>query len=191
MRTEQPPFEAALAALGALLAERGLRYELYAVGGGALQLLGLIARPTKDIDVVGVLERDRIVSARPLPAPLLGAITDVARLLDIPETWMNAGPATSLDFGLPEGALERSIRREWSGLALRLAARTDQICFKLYAAVDQGLASKHYADLIDLSASTDELLAAARWARTHDPSEGFLDQLMHALRQLGVPDAKV
>jgi uncharacterized nucleotidyltransferase DUF6036 len=49
-------FDPPLAALGQLLAERGLRYELLAIGGGALQLLGLITRPTRDIDVVALVE---------------------------------------------------------------------------------------------------------------------------------------
>jgi hypothetical protein len=43
-------FEGPLTTLGQLLTERGLRYELLAIGGGALHLLGLIARPTRDID---------------------------------------------------------------------------------------------------------------------------------------------
>ncbi len=94
MTVDQPPFDRALESLGALLAERGLRYELYAVGGGALQLLGLSVRPTKDIDVAAVVERGMIVPA-------------------------------------------------------------------------------------------------ARWARTHDPSDGFWSQLVLALRDLGVPDAQV
>jgi len=191
MSDEQPPFDRALGTLGALLAERGLSYELYAVGGGALQLLGLIVRPTKDIDVVGLVDGDVVVPTRPLPPPLRAAITDVAKLLDISEGWMNAGPASLLDLGLPKGALRRSLRREWAGLALRLAAREDQICFKLYAAVDQGPDSKHFEDLVNLGPSNDELLVAARWARSHDPSEGFRDQLLHALRDLGVPDAQV
>lgn len=191
MPDQQPPFDRALGTLGALLAERGLRYELYVVGGGALQLLGLIVRSTKDIDVVGLVERDVVMPARPLPPPLRAAITDVATLLDISESWMNPGPASPLDLGLPEGALQRSIRREWAGLALRLAAREDQICFKLYAAVDQGPDSKHFEDLIMLGPSGDELLVAAKWARTHDPSAGFRDQLVRALRDLGAADAEV
>ena len=60
-----------------------------------------------------------------------------------------------------------------------------------YAAVDQGPDSKHFEDLVNLGPSNDELLVAARWARSHDPSEGFRDQLLHALRDLGVPDAQV
>jgi len=43
-----------------------------------------------------------------------------------------------------------------------------------------------FADLKALRPSTDELLTAARWARTHDPSGGFLGELQSALTTLGV-----
>jgi hypothetical protein len=41
-----------LAVLGESLAERGLAFEMVAVGGGSLLLLGLISRPTADLDIV-------------------------------------------------------------------------------------------------------------------------------------------
>ncbi|HEV8534780.1 MAG TPA: hypothetical protein VGR87_03545 [Candidatus Limnocylindria bacterium] len=50
--------EEPLAALGQLLAERGQRYELLAIGGGALQMLGLIDRPTREIDVIALVDDD-------------------------------------------------------------------------------------------------------------------------------------
>jgi hypothetical protein len=31
-------------------------------------------------------------------------------------------------------------------------------------------------------------MTAARWARTHDPSEAFLDQLEQALEMFGITD---
>jgi hypothetical protein len=34
----------------------------------------------------------------------------------------------------------------------------------------------------------EELLAAARWARTHDPSEAFGQELRAALRSFGIED---
>lgn len=37
--------------------------------------------------------------------------------------------------------------------------------------------------------SHDELLSAAHWTRTNDPSAGFESLLVDALRQLGVEDA--
>jgi hypothetical protein len=79
--------------------------------------------------------------------------------------------------------------RRFGALTLRVAGRTDQIHFKLYAAVDQGLESKHAADLRVLEPTRDELLAAARWSRTHDPSEGYKLGLVHVLTAFGVEDA--
>lgn len=184
-------FERPLETLGRLLVERGLRYELFAVGGGALLLLGLITRPTKDIDVVGVVEGGEVIASRSLPQPLEAAVRDVARLLGLRHDWLNSGPAALVELGLPERALARASVREWGGLRLHLASRVDQIYFKLYATVDQGPASRHFADLRRLSPTPAELLDAARWARTHDPSEGFRRELVGALRDLGVEDAHV
>jgi len=181
-------FEAPLAALGQLLEERGLRYELYAVGGGALQLLGLITRPTRDIDIAGTVEGQLILPIRALPSPLVRAIEDTARVFRISPQWVNAGPRSLLDLGLPQGAIGRAHRRQWAGLVLNLAARRDQIFFKLYAAADQGPRSKHYEDLRRLRPTREELRAAAAWARTHDPSEGFETELRAAVRDLGVAD---
>lgn len=59
--------------------------------------------------------------------------------------------------------------------------------FKLYAMVDQG-AGKHEADLRALEPAAEELVAAGRWAQTHDPSEGFRAQLRAALSCVGVED---
>lgn len=66
----------------------------------------------------------------------------------------------------------------------------DQIHFKLYATVDQG-AGKHEADLRALVPTPDELLAAARWTRTHDPSEGYRSVLERVLSAFGVEDASL
>lgn len=177
--------------LGQLLRERGLRYELLAIGGGALQLLGLIARPTRDIDVVALVDDGSLVSVAALPGPLQRAVEDTAKVLQLPSEWFNPGPRSLMDLGLPNGVLERAHRREWGGLVLHLADRSDQIFFKLYAAVDQGPRSKHLEDLRRLEPTADELRAAAAWAQTHDPSEGFADELRRALRDLGVVDGIV
>lgn len=69
---------------------------------------------------------------------------------------------------------------------LRWRLTVDLICFKLYALVDQGPRSKHMPDLLAMNPTPAELIEAARWARTHDPSEGFLSELRGALAHLGV-----
>ena len=79
--------------------------------------------------------------------------------------------------------------RQFGGLEVHLPAREDMICFKLYAAVDQGERSKHYRDLLTMSPQSVELINAARWTRTHDPSPGFLGELRRILGLLGVESA--
>jgi len=57
-----------------------------------------------------------------------------------------------------------------------------------YATVDQG-PGKHESDLRALAPTPEELLAAARWTRTHDPSEGYRTVLEQVLAAFGVEDA--
>lgn len=176
----------ALDALGELLGSRGLSYEVVAVGGSALVLLGFIHRATRDLDLVAFVEAGRLVRVDRIPAPLAESVADVARVLGLRSDWLNSGPASLQDLGLPDGFAQRLETRHYGGLTLHLASRLDHIALKLYAAVDQGPDSKHAADLVALAPSPHELLGAARWARTHDPSEGFRTELMRALRHFGV-----
>ena len=100
----------------------------------------------------------------------------------------NTGPADLLDFGLPEGFIDRLETHSYGDyLAVYFASRFDQIHFKFYAAVDQG-PGKHSEDLEALAPTREELLRAARWARTHDPSPGFERELRRALAHFGVDD---
>jgi len=179
----------ALRTLGETLDARGLTYEVVVIGGSSLMLLGSISRPTKDLDAVALVQDDRYVPAEPLPEPLAEAIADVGRALGLGARWLDARPTDLLRLGLPEGFRDRVETRPYGGLTLHVAGRFDQVCFKLYAAADQGMRSKHAADLMALRPSHDELLAAARWSRTHGPSEGYRQQLMAILAALGVEDA--
>lgn len=175
-------------ALGEQLAVRGERVELVIIGGSALLALGLTSRATRDVDIVALLADRALAKPHPLPEALIEARERVARDFGLPEDWLNAAPADLLDFGLPDGFVDRLERRDYGeALTVHLASRFDQIHFKLYAMVDQG-AGKHEADLRALDPTRDELLAAARWTRTHDPSDGFREQLVAALAYLGVDD---
>lgn len=183
-----PELRAALGALGQILTARGLRYELVVVGGAGLALLGFIDRPTRDVDVVAAREGGRFVPVAALPPPLAEAVRDVARISGLSERWLNVGPASLMDFGLPAGYQARLSEVAFGGLVVHVLSRIDQIALKLYAAVDQGPRSKHVNDLEALSPSASELVAAARWAQTHDPSPGFERDLRAALRALGATD---
>jgi hypothetical protein len=180
--------DALFIALGEQLAAVGERYELVVIGGSGLLALGLIERSTRDVDLVALRSGDGLDSAEPLPESLRLATARVARDFSLPSEWLNAGPTSLLDLGLPEGFLERLERRDYGeGLTVYLASRYDQIHFKLYALVDQG-PGKHEDDLGALQPSEEELRAAARWARTHDPSEAFAGILGQVLSHLGVED---
>jgi len=182
--------ETALRALGELLEARGLHTRSVVIGGGNLILRGLVTRPTtKDLDLLGEWTADAIKPMRPMPEPLRIAVVDVARAYGLASDWVNLGPESLLDLGLPDGLLGRLERRDYGGLVAWLADRFDMVCFKLYAAVDQGPRSRHLQDLRELRPDHDELLAAARWTVTHDPSPGYESLLADTLRQFGVEDA--
>ena len=177
--------EEALETLGEVLADQGHRAELAVIGGGSLLLSQLLERPTKDLDVVALVIAGQYRRAQPFPDFLALAVRDVAEATGLAPDWLNPGPTSLLDFGLPLGFEQRAILRQFGALTLHLASRKDQICFKLYATVDQGPHSKHAADLKKLAPSTDELRWAGDWCQTQDPSEGFAQQLGLALPLFG------
>lgn len=174
----------ALDALGQVLAQRNQSHEVVAIGGGSLLLLGLIQRPTRDIDLVALVEAGRYLSAEPIPASLKQAVAEVGRAYGLASDWMNAGPTELLCLGLPEGFQDRIVTHTYGGLTVHIASRFDQICFKLYASVDQGPQSKHFADLKRLVPTGQELARARSWCVTHDTSSAFGDQLEQALAAL-------
>lgn len=78
MWLEEDTIEQALKRLGMVLEQRGAGYEIVVVGGSALLLLGIIQRPTKDLDVLALVSNGVYVTARPLPTELEQAAHDVA-----------------------------------------------------------------------------------------------------------------
>jgi hypothetical protein len=161
-----------LGALADQLQSLADRQEIVVIGGSALTALGLVMRATRDVDLVAIAADGELRSAEPLPESLRVARDRVARDFDLDDNWLNSGPTDLLIWGLPEGFL----------------TRLDQIHFKLYAMVDQA-GGRHEADLRALYPSAEELIAAAHWSTTHDPSPGYRMVLLEALSALGVEDA--
>ncbi len=170
----------------------GSRVSLVIIGGTALAVLGRFVRQaTKDVDVLGeAIDREGWVEIRKIsrfPSFLERAIRKVARDFGLPENWMNLGPASQLDLGLPQGFQHRLIRKEYgSHLALYFAGREDLIHFKLFAAVDRD--DYHVQDLFALEPTKEELLRAGRWLLSQDVSPAFRAMLKDFLREHGYGD---
>lgn len=96
-----------LAALGEQLAAAGRPYELVVVGGSALLALGMIDRATRDVDLLALRTGDELRRPDPLPTGLVTAAERVGRDFGLPRDWLNAGPASMLDLGMPAGFVGR------------------------------------------------------------------------------------
>lgn len=171
--------ENALRRVGELLAVEGHSYAIVILGGAALNLLGIIERPTTDVDILAFAHPEfapRQISEpqEPMPEPLRLAALAVARDMGLEERWLNVGPSLQWRAGLPPGLAERVRWRRYDALNVGLVDRYDLIFFKLFAAADSpGPQSVHYRDLLALAPAAAELETAAEWVRTQDASPEF------------------
>lgn len=184
-------FDEALRLLNGRLALAGApRFNLVVCGGTALIATNLIPRTTKDVDIVALMDDGgALLDPEPLPQSLVNAAGIVAVDLGLPEDWLNNGPSSGdgglFRLGLPVDFVKRLAWKIFGeNLSVGFIGRIDQIYFKLYAAVDQR-GGYHADDLQLLTPTDEELLQAARWARTHDPSEGYLQSLEWFLGEFG------
>lgn len=192
--------EEALRRVGELLAYDEHSYSIVILGGAALNLLGIIERPTTDVDIVA-FARDEDAKYRvlheppePLPAPLRDAIRNVARDLGLDPSWLNTGPALHWRAGLPSGLADRVQWRRYDSLHVGIVGRYDLIFFKFFASADaHSPRSVHYRDLLALRPAVDELTSAAEWVRTQDAAPEFAailaEVVRHVRHDLGFDDA--
>ncbi|MBE0418353.1 MAG: hypothetical protein IBX63_11365, partial [Coriobacteriia bacterium] len=149
--------EDALKAVATQLEIRGQgHFELVVIGGAALIVLGLLDRPTRDVDVLAVGEADDdggvvFVKSDPLPDALSDAAAAAARDFGLEPSWLNSGPADLLDHGLPPGFFGRMTSvRYGPRLVVHVPAREDLVPLKVYAAADSGV-GRHTGDLAALA----------------------------------------
>jgi hypothetical protein len=160
-----------LTALAEQLAARGLHFDLVVIGGSGLLALGLISRPTRDVDVVAFLEGRNLLAPRPLPEVLVAARARVARDFGLTDDWLNAKPADLLDFGLPPGFVDRLERAASTATRSRF---TSQV-----ALIKSTSSSTHWSTKAGASTrltcgrSSRQRRSSSlrRWAQTHDPSK--------------------
>lgn len=183
--------ERALSAVGERLAHANAPCSIVVVGGAAINLLRIVDRPTRDVDVLASAgpAAKRIEPPNPLPEPLREAVAAVAQDLGLSSDWLNTVVADQWRSGLPPGLADRIHWTSFGALTLGIVDRIDLVFLKLYAAADQtGPESVHFQDLLALRPTTDELERAADWVRTQDASPDFHSVLAkvveHARRSL-------
>lgn len=155
-----------------LLLRRAPYTELVVCGGSALIASRLISRTTQDVDVVALMRENRLITAEPLPEYLTDAVRRVADMMHLPADWLNNGPASQFEMGLPPGLAKRLSKVNiGEKLSIYYISRIDQIYFKTFASADRG--GYHISDLKALNPTPDELYAAAVWCMGQDVSEAF------------------
>ncbi len=123
-----------LTAFDRYLAARNLRLEAVVIGGAALNLLGVVSRPTRDCDIL----------LPPLPAAIVEAARAFAAEVrrsgeTLADDWLNNGPASVAD-QLPAGWQERlQLVFTGAGLELRCLGRQELLFTKLFALCDRGI----------------------------------------------------
>ena len=158
--------------------------EIVVCGGSALIATGLVPRTTQDVDIVALMKAEVLVDSEPLPDYLLNAADNVGTILSLSADWLNNGPASQFQMGLPPGFQERlTTVVVGKKLTVHYIGRYDQIFFKTFASADRG--GYHVSDLKALNPSDEELIAAAKWCMTQDTSEAFRMILKDMFKQLG------
>lgn len=154
----------------------GVSMGLVVCGGTALAALGLVARTTKDVDVLAQAEETeegiRVIRIEEFPQWFKDAAKVVGRDFGLPDNWINLGHASQVESGLPDGFESRLVKRVYDEyLTVYFIGRIDQIFFKLYASVDRN--DYHVQDLFALDPTEEEIEKATKWVLTQDVSEGF------------------
>jgi hypothetical protein len=167
-------------------------------GGTALGILGLVRRPTRDVDVIGAWSAEalQVIQLDRFPPPVERAIARVAdahpELRSSGISWVNLGPKGLLNFGLPPGCTDRLAPRSiGTHLTLQLPDRLDLIAFKVFAAIEAAHERRkaHKEDLQVLTPNEKELQFAIDWVVTiPDRNHQLRAELREFLQELGHED---
>jgi hypothetical protein len=142
------------------LVARGLSFEAVVIGGTALGLLGVIARQTRDCDILHPQLTPVMLDAAQVFAVAVRAAGDV-----LDDQWLNNGPSTLVD-ALPVGWQAR-LQRVYTGEAIVLHSlgRQELLMSKLFALCDREI---DLQDCLALSPTVDELQLVTPWLEQQD-----------------------
>ena len=142
------------------LVERGLQFEAVAIGGAALNLLGIVSRYTRDCDILDPNIPEAIDEAARAFATLMRSRGDILN-----DDWLNNGPE-SLKKNLSDGWRSRLVSAFLGrAITLHTLGRPDLLKTKLFALCDRGTDQK---DCLSLKPTNAELMEALAWVADQD-----------------------
>jgi len=159
------------------LAERRLVFDAVIVGAAALELLGVVARTTRDVDVMTPSIPNSIIEAA---VTFAKRRRSQAELLD--DEWLNNGPASLA--GLLPGGWEARLVSVFEGkvISLRPLGRSDLLKTKRLGLCDRGT---DIDDCFAMKPTLEELVEATSWLEQQDAHPGWPAHVRETLADLG------
>lgn len=165
-------------------------FALLVCGGSALNLAGIIERPTRDVDVLGLVKgrEPATIAAQQLPEEVTRAAEFVALDLGLPSDWLNDAALDVQRLGLPPDILKRTHRLGFGPcLTVFFIGRQDQVALKLYAAIDRTKGQRHLEDLEAIAPTQAEMEFAVHWLLDRETSPQFREAVRSVADALGFP----
>lgn len=155
------------------LTERGLTFSAIAIGGAALAILEIIARPTRDVDL---LEHE-------IPKVIREAAQTFATTHALSEDWLNTGPSSLMQNLPPDW--RKNLQSLYAGQSLNLSTlgRRDFILAKFWAMCDR---MRDIDDLVAIAPTDIEIKFASDWAKPLDGNPQWpqhVENMAFALRR--------
>jgi hypothetical protein len=179
-----------LSALGTVLEEQEIDpVDIVVCGAMALLLQGIIDRPTRDIDGLGLVveENGSLVLKKPLMSNEFNAAVErVGSLFHEGKLWFSTAAITLYDdTELPADLVDRAqVKRYGTRLTIRLCSRQHLVCLKMWAAIVRG--EPDIGDLVDMKVSKEEAETAAVWCLEQD--SGVLPEILAVIKEVGHGD---
>ena len=148
-----------------------LKFDSVIIGGGALILMNIVNRFTRDVDCLDP-EIETIVKQSSID------FANKFKQFNLIENWLNNGPIT-LCQNLPENWRTRlEIIFQGESITLRTLGRSDFLKTKIFAYCDRDI---DLEDCIALKPSPSELSEAAEWVYLQDISELWPERVDHMI----------